>query len=296
MGLCYYNLTVELESRLRGSVIPALYNPKAVMPKAKSSAPALPAESPLLRRPRAVVVGASSGIGASIASKLAAEGYVVAALARRKRDLDALCQQINAQAKETRALAYHHDVTDLSTIPTLFKQILKDLGGIDTLVYVAGVMPAVAIDEFNMEKDRQMIDTNLLGGMAWLGQAAALFQRMGAGHLVGISSVAGDRGRVLNPGYNASKAGLDTYLEALRNRLTRHGVCVLTVKPGFVDTDMLKASRSPKFGVVSAEKVAEGTWKAMRARKPLVYIPGLWRWIMQAVRLTPSFIFRRLSF
>jgi short-subunit dehydrogenase len=266
------------------------------MPKAKLSAPALPSESPLLRRPRAVVVGASSGIGAAIASKLAAEGYVVAALARRKRDLDALCKQINAQAKETRALAYAHDVSDLSAIPPLFKQILKDLGGIDTLVYVAGVMPAVAIDEFNMEKDRQMIETNLLGGMAWLGQGAALFQRMGAGHLVGMSSVAGDRGRVLNPGYNASKAGLDTYLEALRNRLTRHGVHVLTVKPGFVDTDMLKASRSPKFGVVSPEKVAAGVWKAIRGRKQLVYIPGLWRWIMLAVRLTPSFIFRRLSF
>lgn len=266
------------------------------MPKANAPTPKLPSESPLTRRPRAVVVGASSGIGEAIARRLAAEGYVVAALARRKGELETLCKHINAHAKETRAVAYVHDVNELAAIPRLFQKILKDLGGIDALVYVAGVMPAVAIDEFNQEKDRQMVETNLLGAMAWLGQGAALFQRMGAGQLVGISSVAGDRGRVLNPGYNASKAGMDTYLEALRNRLTRHGVHVLTVKPGFVDTDMLKASRSPTFGVVSSEKVAAGVWGAMRTRKQIVYIPWIWRWIMLVVRLVPSFIFRRLSF
>ncbi|MEX2162139.1 MAG: SDR family NAD(P)-dependent oxidoreductase [Anaerolineales bacterium] len=266
------------------------------MVKKSKAAPLLPPEPPLTRRPRAVVVGASSGIGAAIARRLAAEGHVVAALARSKGELDKLCGAINAQMGETRALAYQHDVTDLQTISVLFQRLLKDLGGIDVLVYCAGVMPAVAIDEFDLEKDKLMIETNLMGGLAWLGLGAALFQRMGAGHLVGISSVAGDRGRVLNPAYNASKAGLDAYLEALRNRLTRRGVHVLTVKPGFVDTEMLKASRSPKFGVVSPETVAGGVWKAMRTRKQLVYIPWIWRWIMLAVRNVPSFIFRRLSF
>jgi decaprenylphospho-beta-D-erythro-pentofuranosid-2-ulose 2-reductase len=266
------------------------------MAKQKKNELRLPVESPLAPRPRAIVVGASSGIGAAIVRRLAAEGHVVAALARTQRDLDKLCDEINAQLGETRALAYQHDVTDPKTIAALFQRLLKDLGAIDVLVYCAGVMPAVSLDEFNAEKDKLMIDTNLIGAMAWLGQGAALFQRMGAGHLVGISSVAGDRGRVLNPGYNASKAGLDTYLEALRNRLTRHGVHVLTVKPGFVDTEMLKASKSPKFGVVSPDKVASGVWQAIRGRKQLVYIPWIWRWIMLIVRNVPSFIFRRLSF
>ncbi|MEX1248656.1 MAG: SDR family NAD(P)-dependent oxidoreductase [Anaerolineales bacterium] len=265
------------------------------MAKKRKSAPILPPESPLTRRRRALVVGASSGIGAAIAQRLAAEGHVVAALARSKGELDKLCREVNAQLGDTRALAYEHDVTDVESIPLTFQRLLKELGGMDVLVYCAGVMPAVASDEFNLEKDELMIDTNLRGGLAWLGLGAALFQRMGAGHLVGISSVAGDRGRVLNPGYNASKAGLDAYLEALRNRLTRHGVHVLTVKPGFVDTEMLKASRGPKFGVISPEQVAAGVWKAMRARKQLVYIPWIWRWIMLAVRNVPSFIFRRLS-
>lgn len=252
-------------------------------------------EQPLARRRRAVVVGASSGIGAAIARRLAAEGYVVAALARSGEELSAVCKQINVKSGDTRAIAYVHDVTDAASIPTLFQRLLAELGGIDALVYCAGVMPKVEAIEFNLEKDRLMLETNLLGGVAWLGQAAALFQRMGAGQLVGISSVAGDRGRVLNPAYNSSKAGLDAYLEALRNRLTRHGINVLTVKPGFVDTDMLK--NSPRhFGAISPDQCAAGIWKAMRGRKQLVYIPFYWRWIMLVVRLVPSFIFRRLSF
>lgn len=242
-----------------------------------------------------MIIGASSGIGEALARRLAVEGYLVAALARRKAELDELCGQINGQAGEVRSVAYTHDVTKPETIPALFQRLLKDLGGIDLFVYCSGVTIPVAIDEFSLEKDRQMIETNLLGAVAWLGHAGALFQRLGAGQLVGISSVAGDRGRVLNPAYNSSKAGLDTYLEALRNRLTRHGVHVLTVKPGFVDTEQLKGSPR-KFGVISPEKAARGICNAIGARKQLVYIPWYWRWIMLAVRLTPSFIFRRLSF
>lgn len=256
----------------------------------------LPVEPPLLRKPRAVVIGASSGIGAAIARKLAAEGYLVATLARSKEKLGALCSEINAHEGEPRALPYAHDVTELEAIPELFQRLLKDLGGIDAMVYCAGVNHCVQLDEFNPRKDRQMLETNLLGGVAWLGQGAVLFRSMGAGKLVGISSVAGDRGRVLNPGYNSSKAGLDAYMEGLRNRLNRHGVHVLTVKPGFVKTDMLKASPHAHPGAITPEQCANGVWRAMRGRKQLVYIPWYWRWIMLAVRLTPSFIFRRLSF
>ncbi|MEX1071649.1 MAG: SDR family NAD(P)-dependent oxidoreductase [Anaerolineales bacterium] len=263
---------------------------------AATNNPSLPRESPLARRPRAVIVGASSGIGAALARRLAAEGYVVAALARSQEELNAVCAQINAQAGETRALAYAHDVTEFDAIPVIFQRLLKDLGGIDALVYCAGVMPRPEPEEFSFEKDRQMIETNLMGAIAWLGLGATLFQSMGAGKLVGIGSVSGDRGRVLNPAYNSSKAGLDTYLEALRNRLTRHGVHVLTVKPGFVETDMLKNSPSSHPGKISPEQCAAGIWKAMRGRKQLVYIPWYWRWIMLAVRLAPSPIFRRLSF
>lgn len=256
--------------------------------------PKLNREAPLTRRQRAVVVGASSGIGAAIVRKLVNEGYLVAALARSSAELEKLCADLNTNG-ETRAIAYTHDVTETASIPALFQKLVTELGGIDALVYCAGVMPKVEINEFDLAKDLAMLATNLAGGVAWLGQAGAFFQGLRSGQIVGISSVAADRGRVLNPAYNASKAGLDTYLEALRNRLSRHGVNVLTVKPGFVDTEMLKGSPRT-FGVMSPDQCADGIWKAMQARKQLVYIPWWWRFIMLAARNVPSFIFRRLSF
>jgi short-subunit dehydrogenase len=141
-----------------------------------------------------------------------------------------------------------------------------------------------------------MIEVNLIGAMAWLTPVAEMFQSARSGQIVGIGSVAGDRGRVGNPGYNTSKAGLATYLEALRNRLTRHGVNVLTVKPGFVRTEMVKAAQGPTPFIITTEKAADDIWGAMKKRRQNIYTPWIWRWIMLAIRHTPSFIFRRLSF
>ncbi|MBW8012757.1 MAG: SDR family NAD(P)-dependent oxidoreductase [Chloroflexi bacterium] len=261
-----------------------------------SATPSVPVDTPLLTRPRAVIVGASSGIGAALAHKLAQEGYLVALLARNQDNLESIAQQINHTAGETQAFVYPHDVTDYDLIPSLFQTILRDLKKIDALVYVSGAQFPVGISEFEFEKDRNMLEVNLLGAVAWLGQAAVLFERMGVGQIVGISSVAADRGRVGNPAYNSSKAGLSTYLEALRNRLTRHGVNVLTVKPGFVDTKLFRENAKASFGVISPEKAANAIWRAMRKRKQQIYTPGWWRWMMLVIRHVPSIIFRRLSF
>ena len=255
----------------------------------------MPSPDTLLNsRRRALIVGASSGIGASLARCLAREGYIVALLARRMDALQALCEQINNEAGDTRATIYRHDVTDYEQAPALFQTILQDLKRLDVIVYSAGAMPSVAFSEYTFEKDLQMIEVNLLGAMSWLGQAATLFERMGGGQIVGISSVAADRGRVKNPGYNASKAGLDTYLEALRNRLSRKRVHVLTVRPGVVDTAMTKEVGG--LFMISPDQVAQDIGKAIRKRKQIVYIPARWRLIMFVVRNLPSVIFRRLSF
>lgn len=255
----------------------------------------IPVDFPLNRKLRAVVVGASSGIGEALAHKLADEGYVTALLAPDMANLQKVAASINEKAGETAALAYKHDVTKFNQVPQTFQKILGDLGQLDALFYIAGVMPTVAMDEYNFDKDRAMVEVNMLGGMAWMGQAAVVFERMGAGNIVGIASVAADRGRVKNPGYNASKAGLDTYLEALRNRLTRKGVHVLSVKPGFVETAMLKDA-GPTFGVISTEKAADVIFRGMNSSKQVIYTPWWWRWIMWVIIHMPSFIFRRLSF
>ncbi len=253
--------------------------------------------TPLTPHPCGIIVGASDGIGTALARKLVKEGYTLALLARRGDKLNSLCSEINSDAGEIRALPYTHDVSNYDEVPALLSKIVADLGGLDTLVFMAGVnYPPGGMDKYNFENDRKMVEINLIGAMAWLNPVSAMFQSAKAGQIVGISSVAGDRGRVGNPGYNTSKAGLTTYLEALRNRLTRHGVNVLTVKPGFVNTEMVKAAQGATPFVIEPEQAANEIYKAMKKRKQVVYTPFLWRWIMLAIQHVPSFIFRKLSF
>lgn len=257
--------------------------------------PSFPPATPLRPRLRGLIIGASSGMGAALARRLVHEGYQLALIARRQALLKSLCEELNRISGETRALPYVHNVGDYAEVPDLLQRIVSDLGGLDLVVYAAGVNSPPDLNEYNFDLDRQMLEINLIGAFAWLDPIAGMFQSAKCGQIVGLSSVAGDRGRVGNPGYNASKAGLTTYLEALRNRLTRHGINVLTVKPGFVQTDMLKAAQKVMFPV-TAEKAADDIWKAMRARKQQIYVPWFWSWIMLAIRNIPSVIFRRLSF
>lgn len=253
--------------------------------------------TPLNPRRRGLIIGASDGLGAELAQKLSQEGFSLALLARRKEKLDALCAEINSSVKDRRALAYVHDVSEYDRVPDLLRKIVADLGGLDLVIFVAGVnYPPGGIDKYNFENDRRMIEVNLIGAMAWLHPIAEMFQSAKGGQIVGIASVAGDRGRVGNPGYNTSKAGLATYLEALRNRLTRHGVHVLTVKPGFLKTEMLKAAQGATPFAIEPSQAADDIVKAIRKRKQVIYTAPIWRWIMLAIQHTPSFIFRRLSF
>lgn len=253
--------------------------------------------TPLNPRRCGIIVGASDGIGAALARKMIKEGFTLALVSRQKDKLNALCGEINSSLNTTRALAYPHDVTNYNEIPTLLRKIVADLGGLDTFVFMAGVnYPPGGVDKYNFENDRKMVEVNLIGGMAWLTPVAEMFQHAKAGQIVGIGSVAGDRGRIGNPGYNTSKAGLATYLEALRNRLTRHGVNVLTVKPGFVKTEMLKAAQGATPFAITPEKAADDIYNAMRRRKQLIYTASLWRWIMLLIQHIPSVIFRRMSF
>jgi short-subunit dehydrogenase len=255
----------------------------------------VPPTRPLEPQPKAIVVGSSSGIGAALAKILAERGYYVALVARRENRLRALSEDINSDVGDAaRTCYYTHDVTDYGSVPSLFQEITNALGGLDLVVYSAGVQPSMSSSEYNFEKDKLMVDVNIIGAMAWLGQAAARFEKAGEGHIVGISSIAGDRGRRLNPGYNTSKAALDTYLEALRNRLARYGVAVTTIKPGFVDTALL--DNAPRtMWVLSPEEAAVKIYKAISHRKQTAYVPGRWRFVALIIKYMPSVIFRRLN-
>jgi short-subunit dehydrogenase len=245
-----------------------------------------------------IVVGASSGIGKALAAQLLRSGNQVALLARRDKILKEFANEFNKDGNRP-AITVKYDSNHFDKSGTVFKKILKEFGGeVHGVIYASGVMPAVGPDEFNTEKDLEMLNTNLLGAVAFLNSAAEYFQSKKSGLIVGISSVAGDRGRRGNPVYNASKGALSIYLEALRNRLSQFSVQVVTVKPGFVSTDMLKDAKVPTKGFlkpITPEKAASIILKNVESGKEEFYVPGRWALVMFIIRNIPSFIFKKLN-
>jgi decaprenylphospho-beta-D-erythro-pentofuranosid-2-ulose 2-reductase len=245
---------------------------------------------------RALVIGATGGIGEEIARQLARQGCAVALVARRETDLNRLSAEINsgAPAETPLARAYPHDVTCYDQVPGLFQQICREMGGMDAVIYAAGYMPRLGSGEYDFEKDRQTVEVNLLGAIAWLNEAAHRFGQAGEGAIVGISSVAGDRGRGGQPVYGASKAALSAYLESLRNRLGPLGVSVVTIKPGPVATPMTEGLGHLPL-MIPAQRAAAQIIAAAQAGKRTAYVPLAWRPIMALIRAIPSPVFRRMK-
>jgi NAD(P)-dependent dehydrogenase (short-subunit alcohol dehydrogenase family) len=221
----------------------------------------------------------------------------VAALARRGDELAALERAAGAAASRAGgALHVHaHDVRDTAAVPALFESLVRQLDGLDLLVYAAGIMPKVGRNEYDTSQDLEILAINFGGLVAWGNAAAALFQTQRSGTLVGISSISANRGRKGNPLYGASKAALDNYLESLRNRLSEVGAHVVTIKPGYVATRMT-AGMDKLFWVVSAEGAAAAIMKAVASRANERYVLRRWWFVGTVIKFIPSFVFRRLNF
>jgi NAD(P)-dependent dehydrogenase (short-subunit alcohol dehydrogenase family) len=244
-----------------------------------------------VRFTKAIVVGASSGIGEAIARQLAAEGTQVAVVARRAAELDRLVRESPGQLK-----AFVHDVRQPDEAPELFERIVREMGGLDLLVYAAGVLSKVTEGEYAFDKDRETIEVNLVGAMAWMNLAAARFEAARAGTILGISSVAGERGRRGNPAYGTSKAAMSTYLEALRNRCARYGVNIATAKPGFVDTPMTRGLKGLIWLIPADDAARQCLAIARKGTSATGYVPKRWGFVAGVLRVIPSFVFRRLNF
>jgi decaprenylphospho-beta-D-erythro-pentofuranosid-2-ulose 2-reductase len=239
-----------------------------------------------MKSKHAIVIGASSGIGRELVRQLAASGTKVAAVARRKD----LLEDLKASSPDN-ILIYTHDVSHHSEAEALFMQMTQDLGGLDLFVYSSGVMPTIEPTEFDFEKDKLTVDVNITGATLWCNLAAQRFQNVKYGTIIGIGSVAGERGRFGFPVYNASKAYLATYLEALRNRLSGSGVKVITIKPGPVDTEMTQHLTMKKMPVDTAAKIIIskiGTNGEYFLSLPHKVIFGI-------IRNIPSFMFRKIK-
>ncbi len=247
------------------------------------------AENADSRARSAIVVGASSGIGAALVERLAREGWRVAALARRESELAAL-----AERHAGRVIARRHDVAKFGEVAEVFERTVRELGRLDLVVFAAGVMPEVERHEYDTSKDLAMLAINFGGAVAWCNEAAKFFRTQRSGTIVGISSIAGERGRKGNPMYGATKAALNHFLEALRNRLAESNVHVCTIKPGFIDTVMTRGKKT--FWLISADECARQILAKARAKRNETFVPSRWWAVGFVIRNIPSAIFRHMNF
>jgi short-subunit dehydrogenase len=234
---------------------------------------------------RILVLGATSAIAQAAARIWAARGDELFLVARNPGRLSAVADDLRTRGAKVETVAQDLDEA------ALYAPLVERAGRLDVVLLAHGVLgDATDTDPVAIG---HVLRTNLVGPVQLLTLLAARLQKGAC--VAAISSVAGDRGRAKNGVYGASKAGLDAFLSALRQRLSKAGVRVLTLKPGFVDTPMTAAMpKSPLF--TSAESVGRGLVRAVDRGSDVVYLPWWWRFIMLVTRSIPERIFKKLSF
>lgn len=240
-----------------------------------------------------LIIGATSAMAEATARRYAAGGAAFYLLARKAERLQALAADLKIRGAQAAAFAVF-DVTDHASHAQTLQTARDVLGGFDIVLIAHGTLGDQKACEQDVSLTLKEMETNALSVISLLTLLAPVMEAQGQGTLAVISSVAGDRGRQSNYVYGAAKGMVSLFLQGLRNRLDRHGVQVLTIKPGFVDTPMTAAF--PKGSLwASPETIAAGIEHAISKRKDVVYLPGFWRWIMLIIKLIPERIFKGLS-
>lgn len=240
---------------------------------------------------RVLVAGATSRIAQETAKLLATSGDRLFLVARDPDKLRVVRDDLSVRAGQpVDGMAL--DLNDAGRHDEVIEAAAASLGGLDVVLVAWGVLDVSGGDEAG--RADLVLRTNLVGPVSLLTRVAHRFESEGRGLIVGISSVAGDRGRASNYVYGASKGGFSLFLQGLRNRLHGKGVRVLTVKPGFVDTPMT-AGVPKNFLFASPARVARGIVSAMERGRDVVYVPWFWRPIMAVIRALPEPLFKRLK-
>lgn len=239
----------------------------------------------------ALVIGATSDIGRAVARRLADSGYRMQLAARNPAWLEREARDIRVRCGVA-VTEYHCDV-------------LQDGGGsslldeLDPLPHIVVCVVGLLGDQTESQHDptatERVMRTNYVAPALLIGVLAQRFERRGSGVLVGISSVAGDRGRAANYVYGSAKAGFTAFLSGLRNRLAGSGVHVVTVKPGFVRTRMTDGMALPAWLSADPEDMAAAVVKAIHLRRDVVYVWRIWRFIMLVLCAIPERFFKRMN-
>lgn len=240
-----------------------------------------------------LIVGATSAIAEATARRFAQDGDRLYLVARNPERLAAVAGDLKTRGAtqvETMVL----DANDTTKHADLITQAETTMGGLDTILIAHGTLSDQKACESSFDETLKELQTNCLSVISLLTHVANRFEAQKHGIIVVISSVAGDRGRQSNYVYGTAKGAVSIFLQGLRNRLSRSGVTVITIKPGFVDTPMTASFRKGKLWA-SPEKISEGIYRAIKRKSDVVYLPWFWKWVMLAIRMIPELTFKKLK-
>ena len=235
----------------------------------------------------AIIIGASSGIGKSLAVILSGEGYTLGLAARRVNLLDDL-----AKTLPNKAITTEMDVSDPLNAKQQLEHLIEQLGDVALVIISAGT------GSLNPELDPclelETINTNVSGFTVIAGGTYNHFKKKKRGHLVGISSILALRGNASAPAYNASKAFMSNYMEGLRLKAMKEkmDITITDIRPGYVDTGMAKGDGM--FWVSPSEKAAWQIVNAINASKSCAYITRRWLLVAWAMRIMPTRLYKKL--
>ena len=240
-----------------------------------------------------VILGATSAIAEQVARLYALPENDLLLVARNLDGLTEIANDLNARgARQVESLQF--DFSELDNIDAICSEVANRMKVIDILFVAYGTLPNQQACMVNNNLAIAEIKLNYLSVVSVLTNLSGVMAEQGSGTIAVISSVAGDRGRKSNYIYGSAKGGLSIYLQGLRNELSSKGVNVLTIKPGFVDTPMTVDFRKGLLWV-KPQKIARDIYKAINAKKDIIYTPWFWRWIMWIIKLIPERIFKRMN-
>lgn len=236
---------------------------------------------------KAIIIGATSGIGKGLAEKLADNNFNVGITGRRTELLNELKLQ-----KPNSFVDSSFDITDTKNIVKKLDKLVVELGGLDLLIISSGTGDLNEKLDFEIEK--RTVETNVIGFTCVANWAFNYFESQKSGHLVAISSVGGLRGNRQAPAYNATKAYQINYLEGLRQKATKlkYPIFVTDIRPGFIDTAMAKGEG--QFWVATVEKATRQIFDAIKNKKKIAYITKRWRIIGSILKRIPRQIYDRM--
>ena len=238
-----------------------------------------------------LIIGAKSDIARALARQYAENGYDLYLAARQAGSLEPLAQDISVRfGRKVRCAEL--DMLDFDNHQAFYDSLEeKPLGVISAVGYLGDQEKA----QSDFVEARTILDTNYTSVVSMLNIIADDFAARRSGFIVGISSVAGDRGRKANYLYGSAKAALTTYLSGLRNRLHDHKVRVLTVKPGFVNTRMTKGMDLPEKLTAEPEEVAKAIFTAQQGNRNELYCRWIWKYIMLIIKSIPEWKFKSMN-